>query len=242
MATSSSGIEPLYRENLLQEVKSPRLADVIPESLPAHRQWASIYLNTFVQSYNTAIVSKGSLPRTYHDLLKPEWKGKLGLEAEDFDWFGQVVTELGEEQGLKLFREIVATNGVSVRKGHTLLNNLVVAGEVPLALTMYGFIAEQAKAKGGPLDWFVIPPLIARPTAAGVARNSPHPNAAVLFYDFLLGDAQPILAGRQFVTVSRKIESPFTKMSIKLIDSSIMLDQSAKWQDLYQKIIVNGSR
>ena len=229
IAGSSSGIEPLYRENLLQEVRTPRLADVIPESLPPHRQWVSIYLNTFVHSYNTAMVSKDSLPKTFHDLLNPEWKGKLGFEAEDFDWFGQVVTDLGEAQGLKLFREIVATNGVSVRKGHTLLNNLVIAGEVPLAVTMYGFIAEQAKAKGASLDWFVIPPLIARPTAAAVARNAPHPNAALLFYDFLLGGAQPILAARQFVTVSRKIESPFTKSPIRLIDSGMMLDQSAKW-------------
>ncbi len=242
MAGSSSGIEPLYRENLLQEVKSPLYADVIPESLPAHRQWASVYLNTFVQSYNTGVIKKESLPKTYRDLLKPEWNGKLGIEAEDFDWFGQVVTELGEAPGLKLFREIVATNGISVRKGHSLLNNLVVAGEVPMALTMYGFIAEQAKAKGAPVDWFVIPPLIARPTAAGVARNAPHPYGAVLFYDFLIGDAQPILASRQFVTVSTKIESPYSKMPIKLIDSGMMLDHADKWQDLYQKIIVNVSR
>lgn len=215
---------------------------MIPESLPPHRQWASLYLNTFVQSYNTAAVPKDTLPKIFRDLLKPEWKGKLGVEAEDFDWFGQVITELGEERGLNLFHEIVATNGISVRKGHTLLSNLVVAGEVPLALTMYGFIADQAKAKGAPIDWFVIPPLIARPTAAGVARNSPHPNAALLFLDFLIGDAQPILAARQFVTVSKKIESPFSKMPIKLINSGMMLDQSAKWQELYQKIIVNTSR
>ena len=70
--------------------------------------------------------------------------------------------ELGEAQGLRLFRDIVATNGVSVRKGHTLLNNLVAAGEVPLALTIYISAAEQAKRKGAPLDWFVIPPAIAR--------------------------------------------------------------------------------
>jgi len=242
MAGSSSALEPLHREKLLQEVRSPYLADLIPESIASHREWASVYLNTIVQAYNTDLVKQETLPKTYRDLLKPEWKGKLGIEAEDFDWFAQVVRSLGEAEGLRLFREIVATNGISVRKGHTLLNNLVAAGEVPLALTVYGFTAEQSKGKRAPLDWFIIPPLVARPTAAGVARNAPHPHAAVLFFDFLISDAQPILASRQFVSPSRKIESPFTKGPLELIDSGLMLDQAQKWQDLYQKTIINASR
>jgi iron(III) transport system substrate-binding protein len=242
VAGASSALEPLYRETLLQEVKSPYLADVRPEAIAPHRQWVSIYLSTFVQAYNTNLVEKHRLPRSYHDLLAPEWKGKLGIEAEDFDWFAQVVTGLGEEEGLELFRRIVARNGISVRKGHTLLNNLVAAGEVPLALTVYGFSAEQAKRKGAPLDWFVIPPAIARPTGEALARNAPHPHAAVLFYDFLIGDGQAILAGRQFIPASRNIETPLNKGPLKLIDSALMLDQARKWQELFQKIILSQSR
>jgi iron(III) transport system substrate-binding protein len=242
MAGSSSALEPLYRERLLQAVKSPHLNDLIPESIAKHREWASVYLNTFVQAFNTNLVPKEGLPTTYQDLLKPQWKGKLAIEAEDYDWFAQVVLGLGEAQGLKLFRDIVANNGLSVRKGHTLLANLVAAGEVPLALTVYGFSAEQIKQKGASLDWFIIPPLIARPTAAGVARNAPHPYAAVLFYDFLISDAQPLLASRNFVSPSRKVDSPFTKGPLQIIDSSVMLDQAQKWQDLFQKTIIAPSR
>ncbi len=49
-----------------------------------------------------------------------------------------------------------------MRKGHIQLNNALVAGELGLGLSAYGFISEQTKAKGARLDWFVIPPLIAR--------------------------------------------------------------------------------
>jgi iron(III) transport system substrate-binding protein len=241
MAGSSSALEPLYRENLLQEVKSPYLAEVIEQAIAPHRQWVAVYLSLFVQAYNTNLISKDSLPRAYADLVLPQWMGKLGIEAEDFDWFAEVVKELGEERGLRLFREIVDTNGISVRKGHSLLNNLVAAGEVPLALTDYGFLAEQSKRKGAPLDWFVIPPAIARATAEGLARNAPHPYAAVLFYDFLLSDAQPILAERKFMPASRSIE-PIYKEPLKLIDSAVMLDQARKWQDLFQKTIIGPSR
>jgi iron(III) transport system substrate-binding protein len=241
MAGSSSALEPLYRENLLQEVKSPYLADILPEAIAPHRQWVSVYLSTFVQAYNTNLVRKESLPKTYRDLLNPEWKGRLAIEAEDFDWFAQVVMDMGEAQGLRLFRDIVATNGISVRKGHSLLTNLVAAGEVPLALTAYGFLAEQAKRKGAPLDWFVIPPAIARSTAEGLARNSPHPYAAVLFYDFLISDGQKILASRAFLPASRNIETPF-KGPLQLIDSAVMLDQARKWQELFQRTIIAPAR
>jgi iron(III) transport system substrate-binding protein len=243
VAGSSSALEPLYRENLLQEVKSPYLSGVIPEAIAPHRQWVAVYLSTIVQAYNTDLVREDSLPKTYYDLLRPQWKDKLGIEAEDFDWFAQVVMDMGEAQGLRLFRDIVASNGISVRKGHSLLTNLVVAGEVPLALTVYGFLAEQAKRKGAPLDWFVIPPVIARPTAEGLARNAPHPHAAVLFFDFLISEeGQQILASRQFVTVSRSIETPFNKGPFKLIDSTAILNQGRKWQELYQKTIIAPSR
>jgi iron(III) transport system substrate-binding protein len=241
MAGSSSALEPLYRENLLAEVKSPYLADIIPQAIAPHRQWVAVYLSLFVQAYNTNLVDKDSLPKSYADLLRPEWRDKLGIEAEDFDWFAEIVKQLGEERGLRLFRGIMAANGISVRKGHSLLNNLVAAGEVPLALTDYGFLAEQSKRKGAPLDWFVIAPAIARATAQGLARNAPHPHAAVLFYDFLLSDAQPILASRAFVTVARNIE-PLYKGPLKLIDSAEMLDQARKWQDLFQKTIIGPSR
>jgi iron(III) transport system substrate-binding protein len=242
MLASSTAIEALARDNLLQDVKSPYLADLLPEAVAPHRQWAAVYLSAFVQAYNTNAVSKDMLPGSFRDLLEPEWKGKLGIEAEDYDWFAQVVMGLGEAAGLRLFRDIVARNGITVRKGHTPLNNLVVSGEVPLALSAYSFNAEQAKRKGAPVDWFVIPPAIARPTVEGLARNAPHPHAAVLFYDFLIGDAQPILAGRYFVPASRRIAPPLKLGPLQLIDAAQMLDQARKWQELFQKIIVNQSR
>src|SRR5690606_37822180 len=103
---------------------------------------------------------------------------------------------LGEKEGLQLFRDIVAKNGLSVRKGHTLLTNLVASGEVPLSLTVYNYKAEQLKNKGAPIDWFTISPAIARANGVAMAKGAPHPNAAVLFFDFMLSDGQEILLKR----------------------------------------------
>ena len=83
-------------------------------------------------------------------------------------------------------------------------------GDVPLALTVYGFLAEQGKRKGAAIDWFVIPHAIARPSALGVARNAPHPHAAVLFHDFLIGEGQQILAGAEYLPVRPDVDPQAT--------------------------------
>ena len=119
----------MHREKLLQQLKPPSLADLDPAALTAHGEWTGTRYNVFVAAYNTRFIKKDDLPKSYDDLLDPKWKGKLGIEADDSDWFGAVIDRLGEERGLGLFRNIVATNGISVRKGHTLLANLVVSGK-----------------------------------------------------------------------------------------------------------------
>ena len=240
--TNGPEMESLYREKLLLEVKSPYLADLIPQAILPHREWIGTRLNIFTGAYNTRLVKKEDLPKTYQDLLNPKWKGRLGIEAADLDWFAGVIYELGEAKGLKLFRDIVATNGISVRKGHTLLTNLVISGEVPLALTVYNYKAEQMKNKGAPIDWFAIPPAIARPNGVGMLRRAPHPHAAVLFFDFMLSDAQELLLKRDFIPTSRKVKTPLNQMPIRFIDPKVILDEKTKWTTLYQDIITKQSK
>ena len=237
--TNAPPLESLHREGLLQAVRSPVQAELITAALPAHREWAGSRLNVFVQAYNTHAVRKEDLPKTYADLLDPKWKGKLGIESSDEDWFAVVLAALGEEAGLRIFREIVARNGVSVRKGHTLLTNLVASGEVPLALTVYNFTAEQTRRKGAPLGWFVIPPAVARANGLALARRAPHPHAALLYYDFILGDeGQRMLVERGFQPASRKLKGPLPIDSLRVVDPAQILDHSEKWTKVYESVFV----
>ena len=240
--TNGPDMEALYREKVLQMVRSPHHADLIPGAIMPHREWVGTRLNVFVAAYNTKLVKKEELPKTFEDLANPRWKGRLGIEASDFDWFATVVSQMGEAKGLTIFRDMVTANGVSVRKGHTLLTNLVVAGEVPLALTVYHYKAEQLKHGGAPIDWFVLPPAVARFQGVGIARRPPHPHAAMLFYDFLLSDAQEIFSKRDFTPASRKIETSITKTPIKFVDPKQMLDEDEKWTKLYAEIVTRQAK
>jgi len=240
--TNGPELEALHREQILQEVKSPHLSELIPQAIPAHREWIATRLNIFVAAYNTNLVKKEDLPKTWRDLLDPKWKGKLGIEAYDHDWYSGVIGELGEP-GLKLFRDIVAANGISVRKGHTLLSNLVVSGEVPLALTVYHYRAEYLKTQGAPIDWFVVPPAVARPNGVAMARRAPHPNAAALFFDFMLTDAQDILLQRSFTPTSTRLAAALKNVPpFKLVDSKVILDEGEKWTRLYEEAFIKQQR
>jgi iron(III) transport system substrate-binding protein len=239
--TNGPELESLHREQLLQLVKSPYQADLIPPAIRPHGEWVGTRLNVFVQAYNTKLIKKEDIPKQWEDLLDPKWKGKLGIEQEDSDWLAGIYGEIGEERAQKLFKQIVATNGVSVRKGHTLLTQLVASGEVPLALTVYNYKAEQLRADGAPIDWFTIGNAIARPNGVGAARHAPHPHAAILFYDFELSpEGQKIIADREFVPTSKKIDTPLNKVPMTFVDARVAIDEYDKWRNLYTDLFGAG--
>ncbi|MDB5945865.1 MAG: fbpA 3, partial [Ramlibacter sp.] len=231
------------RETLLQEVRSPSLADLIPQAIPSHHEWVGITLDVWTAAYNTDKVRKDELPRSYQDLQDPKWKGRLGVEADDQAWFGTLLTALGEEQGAKLFNNIVATNGISARKGHSLIATLVASGEVPLALTVYNWNPEQLKARGGaPIEGLFIPPVIAQPSTIAMLKRAPHPAAAILFYDFMLSEGQQMLADNSYVVTSKKLPSPVANVTLTYIDPAHALDLQDKWLKSFQEIIIRKAR
>jgi iron(III) transport system substrate-binding protein len=235
--------EAAHREKLLQEVRSPYIADLVPQAVPAHREWVGITFDVWMAAYNTDKVKKAELPKSYQDLQDPKWKGRLGIEADNFGWFGALLTELGEEQGTKLFNNVVATNGISARKGHSLLATLVASGEVPLALTVYNWNPEQLKAKGGaPIEGFFIQPVIAQPSTIALLKRAPHPAAALLFYDFMLTEGQKMLVESSYVPTTKKLPSPVTGVQIKYIDPGQALDRQERNQKIWEEVIVKKAR
>jgi iron(III) transport system substrate-binding protein len=241
--TNGPELEAIYREKVFQPLKSPHLKDLMPQALRPHGQWVGTRINMFVQSYNTTLVKKDELPRSYADLANPRWKGRLGIEAEDEDWFAMVVKGLGEETGLRIFREIAKVNGFSVRKGHTLLAGLVASGEIPFALTTYSHGAEKMKQKGAPVEWFAIEPAIGRANGIGITRKPPHPHAAALFVDFVLSpEGQAILEKGGYVPANLKVNNPAQKLPLKFVDPALILDEEAKWKKLYSEIVLGSTK
>ncbi len=234
--------EAAYREKLLQEVWSPHLNDLIAGAVPAHHAWVGMTLDIWTAAYNTNLVKKDELPKSYQDLQDPRWKGRLGIEANNHIWFGTLLAEMGEEQGAKVFNHIVAVNGIAARKGHSVLTNLVASGDIPLALTVYSWIPEQLKKKGAPIENLVLQPLLAQPSTLAVARRAPNPASALLFEDFMLGEGQKLLAEASFVPTSKHIPSPLGQVPLKMVDPVRALDLQEKWLTQFDEMIIKKAK
>ena len=168
--------------------------------------WTSIYTNYAVAGYNTKLVAKGEVPKSYTDLLKSVWSGQIGLDAKSYEWFAVVIRGLGEEKGLSLMRQL-AKNQAQLRNGRELVAELVAAGEFKLALTTYSQNYETLRSRGAPVDWVALDPVYANIHPVGLSAKAPHPNAGKLFIDFLLSKTgQEILRAQK--RIPDRIDTP----------------------------------
>jgi iron(III) transport system substrate-binding protein len=246
LETNSPQIEAIAREELLQKIESPYVADVLlAQALPPHGEWAPDRLNLLVYAYSTNAVKRAELPKTWQDLLAAKWKQRIGMESTNVEWFATLVQAMGEKEGLELFRRL-GNNGVAVRTGHTHSTGRVIAGEIPLFLGVFSHDVDRMKAKGAPVDWFVLPPAVVLPAAVAVSRRAPHPHAALLFYDYMLTDGQRFYTEVHRVPANRNYDSHVRRLvqegrAIRVVDAQSIGDYD-KWQALYKKLIVDRSQ
>jgi iron(III) transport system substrate-binding protein len=158
--------------------------------------WTALYQIPYVIGYNTRLVPSKDAPASYEDLLNPRWKGWIALETEEYQWFYHWMQILGRDKGLDFMKKFAGQN-LQMRSGHTLLAQLVAAGEVALATVVYSNRVERMKASGAPIDWVRFKgPTISAINAISIPDKAPHPNAAKLFVDFTLSnEGQNLLRG-----------------------------------------------
>ena len=146
--------------------------------------WTSTYTNYGAFGYNTRAVAKTSVPKSFDDLLKPEWKGQITMEGRAYEWFGTTLKAMGEEKGMVYMRELAEQT--ELRTGRNLIAQLVAAGEFKGALSGYSQTFEVLKPIGAPVDWVYLNPVFANIHPTGISAKAPHPNAARVFIDFVL--------------------------------------------------------
>ena len=171
---------------LLSLYASPE-REKIPAALKdADGYWTGVYWNLEVLAYNTKMVRSSQVPKAWEDLLAPHWKSQFALEEEDVDWYTAMLQLMGEEKGKDFMRRLAAQQP-QIRTGHTLLAQLIGAGEFALAPTIRVHQAETMKLKGAPIEWTAIEPLAPNPPISiSISKNTSHPQVAKLFTDFVL--------------------------------------------------------
>jgi len=219
----------LKKDGLFAKYTSPE-SRFYPDSVKdPDGTWTSFFINTHVLVYNTKLVRKDELPRTYEEITDPKWKGKITM-PEDFDIFGMMLKVMGRPKGMDFMRRLAA-QGVSLKNSYSLAIQAVASDEVPLGLNLYGTRTEEFKKKGAPVDWIPLEFTLASLEPLAVGANAPHPNSARLFVDFLLSKEAQSLMRERFRIPSRPDvlpDPPELTKGLKLIPTDLSLAEQSK--------------
>ena len=190
--------------------------------------WTDTYDLYVTVAYNTKMVPKNAVPKSWEDLLDARWRdGKICLDLRRHDWFYAMMEVMGAEKG-KNFMERLRAQKPTFRQGNSLIQQLMTAGEFPLAIT-YAHTVEYTRSKGAPIDWVSADPMIALSEPIALYRNAPHPNAGKLFIDFILSqEGARLLRGQQRIPARLDVE-PLTERlnprNLKLYPVNISIER-----------------
>lgn len=76
VSTRGDQVLPLRNSKLITPYRSPETRFVSQDLVDDEGFWTAYYVNPYVLGYNTNLVNKAEVPKTYEELLDPKWKGK----------------------------------------------------------------------------------------------------------------------------------------------------------------------
>jgi iron(III) transport system substrate-binding protein len=136
-------------------------------------------------SYNKKMIAANLAPKNFQDLLRPELKDKIAFAGSDtgVTVVGALLKYKGEEFVKKLRSQNPAMHNVS---GRALLD-MVISGEVGVSPTTFRNHVEVSLKAGAPIEWRPMDVVPSNSGSTAVSAHAPHPHAALLLADFILG-------------------------------------------------------
>ena len=197
---------PLIERKLVASYRSPETKMIEAELFDKEGYWTAYYVNSYVLGWNTQLVKKPDVPKTYEELLNPKWKGgQISVDTEAYGMLEGLKRVWGKEKAVGYFKRLAALDPV-LKRGNTERVQLVVAGEYPLILA-YNQTIQRMASRGAPIDWLPLEPAVTQVNPVMLAAKARHPNAARLFYDFVLSrEGQEMLRGFQRIPVRKDVE------------------------------------
>ena len=209
----------------------------------SHGTWTGSRFNTFVLSWNTERVAPGERPRTWEELAEPRWRGKLGLEAGDYDWYQTlrahwIANGRTAAEADRLF-ERMARNAIVV-KGHSLLAQLLASGEIDVAGSNYRHVVQGFIDDGAPVAWKpVVEPVIRRAEGIALVRNARHPAAALLYVEWMLAEGQNVIVELGRDAARQDLVATGSARSIS-VDVDALIEGEREWADRWDRLMRLG--
>ena len=194
----SSALYTLKKTNVVMRYDTPNRRALRAGFADKEGYLNGIWASLLVYLYNAKQVSRAQAPKSIDDLLQPRWKGKLGMDKDADDWLAAIMDYYGDEKGKQIARSLGAQQ-LNIRKGRTLVSQLVAAGEFPVQIDAHHHEAVALRKAGAPIDYLFPEPFVPVKAVSMLALSSrpPHPHAAALLIDFMLSKKGQEMAYRQ---------------------------------------------
>jgi iron(III) transport system substrate-binding protein len=218
--TSERVLQLMKESGLTQRFVPPEAAAYDDGFKDPEGHWISVHSLLNSMAYNTQLVRPNEAPKKYEDLLAPRWKGKIGVNLQDPEWYVNLRRRMGKEKA-RGFLKALATQQPGVRDGHNIAAQLLAAGEFHVVTNTYAHIAARIKGQGGPVQHVFDEPVITYVHPVALAKSAPHPNAGKLLVSFILSaDGQKMLRDQGRIPGHREIDPKvFPLRQVKLLAS-----------------------
>ena len=198
-------VPALKRENLVLQWLPDTAKNLPKEFKDENNYWAALYVLASEPGVNSDLVPIGQEPKTWDDLLDPKWKGKMvwssGTNTGGIGFVGLALREWGEDKGMAFLRKLAEQKIASVPTSTRQVLDQVIAGEYAIGPMSSVHHIMYSADQGAPVRWRPVEPAVVSLINASVAANAPHPNAAKLYFDFLLSDeGQTIFRDNYYLT------------------------------------------
>jgi len=187
-------------------------------------------------AYNKKLLSKSAIPKNYEGLLHPELKGRMGVSVSEpsYKVIGAIIRTRGMELVKKLKAQEIALHTIIPPA----LLDLIASGEVLASPAIFRNHTLNAIAKGAPVEWVPMDIVPTNVGGAAIAAQPPHPHAALLLADYLLGpEGQAVLEKYEYGSATKNLGFKRWRP-----DHGIATDKYEKDLERWEKLLKEISR
>ncbi|MBN9437254.1 extracellular solute-binding protein [Bosea sp. (in: a-proteobacteria)] len=235
--------------DLFDKYSSPELAKVEPKMLDANGYNTPFAASTMVMMYNKSQVKPDQAPKTWADLAKPEWKGKIvhADPSKSSSALAALNTWLliygRDDKGWTMVENM--TKNMNIILKSSLVFQQVGRGEYPIGVT-YEEAAINYVLAGTAGIVYPADGTLLEPEGMFIVKGAPNPQASKLFADFLLSEEAQKELTAKFPGRRPTRQGVQTHPEMKPAGELKLIDYDAKWAatsraevlDRMQKIIV----
>ncbi len=201
--------------------------------------WAMVTTECLGFGYNTNLLPESAVPKTYQDLLNPALKGKMAISgASGVNVVGDIIDT--QPNGQQLAEQIAKQQNINVQQVSALATlDLVSSGEFAASPSIFETHVMQAQAKGAPVKWVPLEPTNCTDHNETISAKAPHPHAAALWVNFMLGpDGQKIITDLGYgVTRQHTYKQYFPDLNISVDDYAKKVNRN---QQFFQQYFISG--